>query len=51
MYDAKLIAGNKMMRCKLVIFDRSGTLMDRHLSLHEKSADVIIPSFAEQYAL
>jgi len=32
---AKLIAGNKTIECKLVIFDKNGTLVDQHLLLLE----------------
>lgn len=32
---ARLIAGNKIIECSLVIFDKDGTLIDQHLSLLE----------------
>jgi len=32
---AKLIAGNKILECRLVIFDKDGTLINQHLSLLE----------------
>jgi len=32
---AKLSAGNKIIECRLVIFDKDGTLIDQHLSILE----------------